>query len=200
MESLQMIKEQLKIKTVELRKANEEKGKVTTKIKDLITFNQVEVKKLKETIKKTEEEVTEQKSMVEAARLSKHAGVEASLKEKKEEEAEIAARIESQMDQKMKDKVKELAGRIDSLRERVENEKEGNKKFQREREVLLKELKRLRQDTGTTDNLKKKIEDLKVELTKAKKTSMTSGVVTEDIVKEKDALLKKYEDMLYGGV
>jgi chemotaxis protein MotB len=200
MESLQLIKEQLKIKSVELRKANEEKGKVTTKIKDLITFNQIEVKKLKEIAKKAEAEVVEQKSLVEVARLSKHSGVESMLKEQKEKEEEIAARIESQMDLKTKEKMQELATRVDSLRERVEKEKQGNKKFMRERDVLMKELKRLRQDTGTTDNLKKKIEDLKVELTKAKKTSMTSGVVTEDIVKEKDTLLKKYEEMLYGGM
>ncbi|MBT5375725.1 MAG: OmpA family protein, partial [Nitrospinaceae bacterium] len=197
MQSLQMIKEQLKIKTVELRKANEEKGKVRTKIKDLITFNQVEVKKLKEVAKKSEEEVLEQKSLLEAARLSKHAGVEAVLKEKK---AEITKRIESKLYQKSKDKMKKLAGRIESLRKLVEKEKQGNKKFGRERDVLLKELKRLREDTGTTDNLKKKIESLKVELVKAKKTSMSSGAVTEDIVKEKDTLLKKYEEMLYGGM
>ena len=59
MESLQLVKEQLKIKTVELRKSNEEKGKVTKKIKDLISFNQTEVKKLKAGIKTAEEEVAE---------------------------------------------------------------------------------------------------------------------------------------------
>lgn len=200
MQSLQLIKEQLKIKTVELRKANEEKGHVTTKIKDLITFNQTEVKKLKETIKKAESDVAEQKSLVEAARLSKHAGVEAGKKEREEEEAEINKRLEEKMDVKMKSKMKDLASKIDSLRERVDREKGANKKFERERDVLMKELKRLRQDTGTTDNLKKKIENLKVDLAKAKKTSMTSGTVTEDIVKEKDSLIKKYEDMLYGGM
>ncbi len=200
MESLQLVKEQLKIKAVELRQAHEKNGKVSKQIKDLITFNQSEVKKLKETVKQAEAEAEEQKSLAEAARLAKHAGVEAGKKEKQEEEAEIAKRLESQMDEKMKAKMTELATRADALRERVETEKGANKKFSRERDVLLKELKRLRQDTGTTDNLKKKIEDLKVELTKAKKTSMTSGAVTEDIVKEKDTLIKKYEDMLYGGM
>ncbi|MBT5957950.1 MAG: OmpA family protein [Nitrospina sp.] len=200
MESLQLVKEQLKIKTVELRKSNEEKGKVTKKIKDLISFNQTEVKKLKAGIKTAEEEVAEQKSLVEAARLSKHAGVEAGKKEKEEEEAEINKRIEAQMDEKMKEKMAKLATKVDALRERIEREKGANKKFERERGVLMRELKRLRQDTGTTDNLKNKIEDLKADLSKAKKTSMSSGAVTEDIVKEKDELIKKYEDMLYGGM
>ena len=171
MESLQLVKEQLKIKTVELRKSNEEKGKVTKKIKDLISFNQTEVKKLKAGIKTAEEEVAEQKSLVEAARLSKHAGVEAGKKEKEEEEAEINKRIEAQMDEKMKEKMAKLATKVDALRERIEREKGANKKFERERGVLMRELKRLRQDTGTTDNLKNKIEDLKADLSKAKKTS-----------------------------
>ena len=52
MENLQLVKEQLKIKTVELRKSNEEKVRVINKIKDLITINQGEQKKLKEVIKK----------------------------------------------------------------------------------------------------------------------------------------------------
>jgi len=200
MESLQLVKEQLKIKAVELRKAHEENGSVKKQIKDLITFNQTEVKKLKEVVKQAEAEVAVQKSEAEAARLAKHVGVEASIKEKKEEEAEMASRIEASMDEKMKAKMLELSNRADALRERVEKEKGANKKFSRERDVLMRELKRLRQDTGTTDNLKKKIEGLKTELTKAKKTSMSSGSVTEDIVKEKDTLIKKYEDMLYGGM
>lgn len=200
MESLQLVKEQLKIKSVELRKSEEQNGKISKQIKDIITFNKEEVKKLKDEIKKAEAEAAEQKSEAEAARLAKHVGVEAGKKEKEEEEAEIAKRIESQMDEKMKGKMTELSNRVEALRDRVEHEKTSNKKFSRERDVLLKELKRLRQDTGTTDNLKKKIEALKEELSKAKKTSMSSGTVTEDIVKEKDTLIKKYEDMLYGGM
>ena len=46
-----MIKEQLKIKSVELRKATEEKGKVTKKFKDLVSFNRDETAKLKKEIK-----------------------------------------------------------------------------------------------------------------------------------------------------
>ena len=51
-ESLQMIKEQLKIKSVELRKATEEKGKVSKKFKDLASFNRDETAKLKKNLKK----------------------------------------------------------------------------------------------------------------------------------------------------
>ncbi len=187
MENLQLVKEQLKIKTVELRKSDEEKVRVINKIKDLITINQGEQKKLKEVIKKTEEEVDVQKSEVEMARRAKRSGEEAAKKEKEE----INKLLEAKAEEKMK-------GKIEKLAKQVEKEKGVNKKFGRERDVLLKELSRLRLDTGTTDNLKKKIEGLKADLVKAKKTAMSSGDITEDIAKEKDALIKKYEDMLGG--
>ncbi|MEK9630066.1 MAG: OmpA family protein [Nitrospinota bacterium] len=199
-ESIQMIKEQLKIKTVELRKATEENGKVTKKVRDLIEFNKDETKKLKEEIKKAQEEAEEQRNEAAAARLAKHAGVEAGKKEKEEEEAMLTKELEEKLNKKMAGKLEELKTRTKTLRDRIEDEKKSNKKFQRERDVLMKELKRLREDTGTVDNLKKKVELLKVELNKAKKSSKASGVVTEDIVKEKDTLIKKYEDMLYGGL
>ena len=189
MESLQLVKEQLKIKTIELRKSNEEKVQVINKIKDLITINQGEQKKLKEVIKKTEEDVDVQKSEVEMARRLKRSGEEAAKKEKEE----ISKRLEAKVEEKMK-------GNMMKLAKQVEKEKGVNKKFGRERDVLMKELSRLRMDTGSADNLKKKIEGLKADLVKAKKTTMSSGAITEDVAKEKDALIKKYEDMFSGGM
>ena len=200
MDSIQMVKEQLKIKSVELRKVTEENGKVTKKVRDLISFNQEEVKKLKAEIKAAQEETEVQRNEASAARLAKHAGVKAGKKEKEEEEAELTKQVEEKLGKRMAGKMEELGRRAESLKEKVELEKTANKKFQRERDVLMKELKRLREDTGTVDNLKKKLEQLKKELNIAKKTSTSSGVVTEDIVKEKDTLIKKYEDMLYGGL
>ena len=189
MENLQLVKEQLKIKTVELRKSDEEKVRVINKIKDLITINQGEQKKLKEVIKKTEEEVDVQKSEVEMARRAKRSGEEAAKKEKEE----INKLLEAKAEEKMK-------GKIEKLAKQVEKEKGVNKKFERERDVLMKELSRLRMDTGSADNLKKKIEGLKADLVKAKKTAMSSGTITGDVAKEKDALIKKYEDMFSGGM
>ena len=189
MENLQLVKEQLKIKTVELRKSNEEKVRVTNKIKDLITINQGELKKLKEVIKKTEGEVDAQKSEVEMARRAKRAGEEAAKKEKEG----ISKLLEAKAEEKMKGKMIKLA-------KQVEKEKGVNKKFERERGVLMKELSRLRMDTGSADNLKKKIKSLKAELSQAKKTGMSSGAITGDVAREKDALIKKYEDMFSGGM
>ena len=199
MESIQMVKEQLKIKLVELRKVTKDNGKATNKLKDLINFNQKVVKRLKDEIKVAHKETKVQRDDASAARLAKHAGAAAGQKKRNEEEAEITKKIEKKVRKKVAGKVEALGKRVKSLKEKIELEKSSNKKFSRERDILMKELKRLREDTGTVDNLKKKLESLKKELTIAKTTSTSSGVVTEDIVKDKDTLIKKYEDMLYGG-
>ena len=208
-ESLQMIKEQLKIKSVELRKATEEKGKVTKKFKDLVSFNRDETAKLKKEIKKVKEEAeVQRRQAVTATRLAKQSGIEAGKIEaekieaakNKEEEGKIAKKLEKEINQKIVGQLDNLKKRSEILMERIEKEKQSNKKFQRERGILVKELKRLREDKDTVANMKKKVKILKAELDKAKKTSTSSGEMTEDIVKEKDALIKKYEDMLNKGI
>tara|TARA_Y100001960_G_C14763115_1_gene875274 strand:+ start:962 stop:2521 length:1560 start_codon:yes stop_codon:yes gene_type:complete len=204
-ESLQMIKEQLKIKSVELRKATEEKGKVAKKFKDLVATNRDETAKLKKELKKVKEDAEiERRKAITATRLAKQSGIEAGKIEaekieaakNKEEEIKMAKKLEEKLSQKMVDQLDNLKKRSEILLARIEKEKQSNKKFQRERGVLIKELKRLREDKDTVANMKKKVKILKSELEKAKKTSASSGETTEDIVKEKDALIKKYEDML----
>ena len=108
-----------------------------------------EQKKLKEVIKKTEEEVDVQKSEVDLANRAKRSGEEAAKKEKEG----ITKLLEAKAEEKMKGKMIKLA-------KQVEKEKGVNKKFERERGVLMKELSRLRMDTGSADNLKKKIDYL----------------------------------------
>jgi len=192
-DSIQLIKEQLKIKSIKLRQVEEEHGKITKKIKSLITFNQTEVKKLKAVIGKKDEEILEKESEVVAARMAKH------VASGPKEEENAAAPAQS-ADPELIKKIDELRSRTERLRERIQGEKESNKKFLREKDLLLKELKRLRNDTGKVDILKDRIEELKQEVTMAKKSSMGTGAITQELVGEKDALIKKYEGMLYGNM
>ena len=177
-ESLQMIKEQLKIKSVELRKATDEKGKVNKKFKDLVSFNRDETAKLKKELKKVKEEAEIQKRQaVTATRLAKQSGIEAGKIEaekveaakSKEDELKIAKQLEKKINQKVVGQFETLKKRSEILLEKIEKERQSNKKFQKERGILIKELKRLREDKGSVDNLKKKVKILKTELEKAKK-------------------------------
>ena len=73
-----MIKEQLKIKSVELRKATDEKGKVNKKFKDLVSFNRDETAKLKKELKKVKQEPElQRRQAITATRLAKQSGIEA---------------------------------------------------------------------------------------------------------------------------
>ena len=147
MESLQMVKEQLKVKTIELKKIHEEKGRIDKKIKDLMTFNQGEVKKLKKVISEKDEFIKEKELEVQSARMSKNAAFEqekikAALKAEK-----LGIAIEIDDEKVVKDSDSELLETIDQLtqrtkllRERIDLEKKNNKRFQKEKGVLLKEL------------------------------------------------------------
>jgi len=208
-ESLQMMKEQLKIKSVELRKATEENGKVSKKFRDLVSNNRDETAKLKKELKKVKQEAEiQRRQAITATRLAKQSGIEAGkieagkleAEKNKEEEELITKKLEKKVNQKVAVQLQTLKKRSELLLEKIEKEKESNKKFQRERGVLVKELKRLREDQGAVKNLKKKVKVLKSELEKAKKTSLSSGEATDDIVNEKNALIKKYEDMLNAGM
>ncbi len=63
-ESLQLVKEQLKIKSIELRKVEENNSTVNKKIKSLITENQEEVKKLKFAIVKKDTEIQQKEKEI----------------------------------------------------------------------------------------------------------------------------------------
>ena len=63
-ESLQLVKEQLKIKSIELRKVEENNSTVNKKIKSLITENQEEVKKLKFAIVKKDTDIQQKEKEV----------------------------------------------------------------------------------------------------------------------------------------
>ena len=63
-ESIQLVKEQLQIKSIELRKIAENNTTINNKIKTLITENQDEVTKLKTTISKKDEEIQQREKII----------------------------------------------------------------------------------------------------------------------------------------
>lgn len=91
MDSIQIVKEKLQIKSVELRKMTEENGKFTKKVRNLISFNQDEVGKLKAGIKTAQEETEVQRVEVNigkriADKMEVHEKRARSFKEKVEQE------------------------------------------------------------------------------------------------------------------
>ena len=147
-ESLQLIKEQLKIKSIELRKVEENSSTVNNKIKTLITENQEEVKKLKSDIVKKSTEIQQREKEI---RNSSDRLKEAQELAKNQAPA-------TGIDPKIIEKIKELKVHTEKLKMKLESEQSFNKRFAKEKSVLLKEVKRLKKEEAKTDELYKRLD------------------------------------------
>jgi len=180
-ESLQLVKEQLKIKSIELRKVEENNSTVNKKIKSLITGNQEEVKKLKFAIVKKDTDIQQKEKEIRSS--SEH------LKEAQElakNQAPAAG-----IDPKVVEKIKELKIYTEKLKKKLEGEQNFNKKFEKEKSVLLKEVKRLKKEEGKTDELYKRLDQYKKELANAESSTNEIDESLQKSIEEKDALIKK---------
>ena len=185
-ESLQLVKEQLKIKSIELRKVEENNSTVNTKIKTLITENQEEVKKLKSAIVKKDTEIQQREREI---RNSSDR-----LKEAQELAKEQAPA--TGIDPKIVEKIKVLKVHTEKLKKKIQSEQNFNKKFEKEKSVLLKEVKRLKKEEGKTDELHKRVEQYKRELAKAESSNNEVDESLQQLIKEKDALIKKLKAVI----
>ena len=180
-ESLQLVKEQLKIKSIELRKVEENNSTVNTKIKTLITENQEEVKKLKSAIVKKDTEIQQREREV---RNSSDRLKEAQELAKNQAPA-------TGVDPKIIGKIKELKVYTEKLKKKLESEQNFNKRFEKEKSVLLKEVKRLKKEEAKTDELYKRVEQYKRELANAESATNEVDESLKKSIEEKDLLIKK---------
>ena len=185
-ESLQLVKEQLKIKSIELRKVEENNSTVTKKIKTLITENQEEVKKLKSDIVKKDTEIQQREKEI---RNSSDRLKEAQELAKNQAPA-------TGIDPKIIEKIKELKVHTEKLKKKLESEQNFNKRFSKEKSVLLKEVKRLKKEEGKTDELNKRVEQYKKELANAESSTNEVDESLKKSIEEKDALIKKLKTVI----
>ena len=178
---MQLVKEQLKIKSIELRKVEESNSTVNIKIKSLITENQDEVKKLKSAIAKKDTEIQQRDREVR--------NVSDRLKEAEEVAKQQAPA--TGIDPKIIEKIKELKVHTEKLKNKIRSEQDFNKRFEKEKSVLLKEIKRLKKEEGKTDELHKRIEQYKKELNQVKSSTNEVDEALQQSIKEKDTLIKK---------
>jgi len=185
-ESLQLVKEQLKIKSIELRKVEENNSTVNKKIKTLITENQEEVKKLKSDIVKKDTEIQQREKEI---RNSSDRLKEAQELAKNQAPA-------TGIDPKIIEKIKELKVHTEKLKMKLESEQSFNKRFAKEKSVLLKEVKRLKKEEGKTDELNNRVEQYKKELANAESSTNEVDETLQQSIKEKDALIKKLKTVI----
>ncbi|MBI5428139.1 MAG: OmpA family protein [Nitrospinae bacterium] len=205
MESVQMVKEQLRQKIKELKKQEKEKEKLNEKINNILKLNQKKITELKSIIDQKDVTIKEQEQMVWAAKAAKHVALEKAAEGKAEEAHETAtatavAPEAGPPDHELLEQMERLKARDKELREMLSTRQKETQKLDREKTVLLKELKRMREEAQETEKLKLTIEQMKTE---AKQMSgHTHGSVRdlENLIREKDQVIESYEKMLYGNV
>ena len=180
-ESLQLVKEQLKIKSIEFRKVEENNTTVNKKIKTLITENQEEVKKLKSAIVKKDTEIQQREREIRSS----------SDRLKEAQELAKNQAPATGIDPKIIKKIKELKLYTERLKKKLESEQTYNKKFEKEKIVLLKEVKRLKKEEAKTDELYKRVEQYKKELANAENSTNEVDESLKKSIEEKDVLIKK---------
>lgn len=118
-QTLQLVKEQLKIKTKELKKQEKEKNQLNEKIQSILTLNRKKIQELTKSIEKKDEEIKEAQSQAWAARIAKHTG-------KTSEgggEADSAGVEEYFQDPNLLKEIDKLKAKENVLKEKIDEEK-----------------------------------------------------------------------------
>lgn len=209
MESVQIVKEQLKLKGKEIKKYEREKALLTEKINNILQLNQQKINEFKLVIAQKDEEIKQTKDELWAVKAAKHVAIE-HLKE--EEKPEGAGEQGEQKDQapadpklleeieRLRERDKELKSVLETRREELQHQKTDLEKLTREKTVLLKELKRMRESTEESAKQKGVIEELKLQLKQVSGRSSGSTANMELLIREKDEMIASYEKMIYGNV
>lgn len=192
-ENIQLVKEQLKAQTSELKKQEKEKNLLNEKVQAILTLNRKKIQELTHEIEEKENQLREAQSQAWAARIARHSGI----KDTTTREIPEANSDEAPGAPELQEKLEKLKEREKHLKARVQEERKLNDKSQKDKSLLLKELKRLRKEQENVDNLVKQIEEMKTQLSRR---SAAPSHEIERLLREKDDLIENYEKMLYGSV
>jgi chemotaxis protein MotB len=203
METLQLVKEQLKLKTSEVKKHEVEKEKISEKIKSVLALNDKKIKELKSLVKEKEDAVMAAQASANVSYTSDSSSKKEEGESSKESEGgsgsgpSVVKEVVVQ-DPKLLEELEALRQKDQALSEQIKAETGEKEKFNREKNILLKEMRRLRKDPETVNNLKEQIDSLNEEVKKMKDRSLDTANNLEELLMEKDEVIASYEKMLYG--
>jgi chemotaxis protein MotB len=188
----QKLKEQYKLKSLELNKFKEDKEKTIKNLSDLVASNREQINSLKGIIKEKEEIISFQRSSnagnheADASRKITDPEKESNIQTEEEpapEPAEFLSPV-------LKDSIQSRKNPTQTSPKPFDSEK-NDQDLQRERD-------RLRAEIEKSDLLREKIERLKTRLREQNASNWKNNEVTEKAIQKNNLLIKKYEDYLYG--
>lgn len=187
-ENLQKMKEQLRIKNLELKKADSDKTKHQEKFKHILQISKKKIENLTE-------EITLERNFLRQPR-EYHLSGEAETKEKpKEEKTEEKPKEKTEKQEKYQENpkvlraIQELRQRNQKLALRMKEEMREKDTANKRKDRLLQEIEHLRKFPNMIDKLKGKIAELE-EVSRETQSSY------ERLIKEKEALSQSYRKVL----
>jgi chemotaxis protein MotB len=191
-ESLEQVKEQLRIKNTELKKTNAEKNRQEVKIKHLLAVTGKKINDLQQQVTEKKEEIRLQKSIsyqrsvVTSSDGKKSTPASPTIKEPLQGESQGL-----QLTEKTNQLLKELREKNSRLTQKIEEERKSKERLSDEKGVLTREIRRLQKETKPVPFLKNKTEQVD-------KLDDESRERFEQLVIEKEDLIKTYEKLLDG--
>ena len=191
-ENLEQVKELLRIKNVELKKTNAEKNRQEVKIKHLLAVTGKKINTLQQQLSEKKEQIRLQKS------ISYQRPTVASLSSKKNTSSSpgiadpgSGESPELELAEKTNQMLKELREKNSRLTQKIEGERKAKERLADEKGVLAREIRRLQNDPKPASPLKTKSDE-------ANKLDDESRERFEQLIKEKEDLIKTYESLLDG--
>ena len=201
-DSVEMIKEQLRIKEKELQRRDAEQEKHDTKIKHVLKLSQDKIEVLKTTVKKQEEEIKDSRSS--KPNPASNAKTEAKIKELKSQ-LETAHKEKDKLSENLKKSAKAKDTPAPAPKEVVKKIRDPKivkalKKLKLKNDYLIKEKGEIQaKDDKEKELLNKEIKTLKKKSAEGKtKTNKEKTSVLEEIIKEKTEEIDSYKKQLKG--
>ena len=205
-DSVEMIKEQLRIKKKELQRRDAEQEKHDTKIKHVLKLSQEKIEVLNTTIKKQEEEI--QVSRFSKPNPASNAKTEATIKELKSQ-LETAHKEKDKLSENLKKSAKakdtSAPAPVVETKEVIKKIRDPKivkalKKLKLKNDYLIKEKSEIQaKDDKEKELLNKEIKTLKKKSAEGKpKTGNEKTSVLEEIIKEKTEEIDSYKKQLKG--
>ena len=191
-ESLEQIKEQLRIKNVELKKTNAERNRQEVKIKHLLAVTGKKIDTLQQQLNEKKEQIRLQKSIsYQRSTVTSPTHKKSSTSSSLTAEPILTGSPELEMAEKINEMLKELRDKNSRLTQKVEAERKAKEQLADEKGVLAREIRRLQNDP-------KPAASLKVKADQVDKLDDESRERFEQLIKEKENLIKTYENLLDG--
>ncbi len=190
-DSVELVKEQLRIQKAELKKIGAEKNRQEVKIKHLLVVTSKKINTLQQQLIEKNEQIRFQKSVSYRQSTIATSGKKVESSTKGTKEPSMWGSPELGMAEQINRMLKDVRDKNNRLTQKIEEERKARERLIDEKGVLAREINRLQKDP-------KAIQHEKIKPASDEPLAEESRERFERLIKEKEDLIKTYESLLDG--